>query len=34
MFVLATTSVASQIATGIQLVDVQFGGDTRLEAAT
>lgn len=31
MFVLATTSVAAQIATGIQLVDVRFGGDTRLE---
>lgn len=32
MFVLATTSVATQIATGVQLVDVRFGGDTRLEA--
>jgi outer membrane protein assembly factor BamA len=32
MFVLATTSVAAQIATGIRLVDVRFGGDTRLEA--
>jgi hypothetical protein len=32
MFVLATTSVAAQIATGIHLVDVRFSGDTRLEA--
>ena len=32
MFVLATTSVAGQPATGIHLVDVRFSGDTRLQA--
>lgn len=33
VFVLATTVVAGQIATGIHLVDVRFKGNTRLEAA-
>jgi outer membrane translocation and assembly module TamA len=32
MFALAGGSVHSQVATGIRLVDVQFTGDTRLEA--
>jgi len=31
MFVFGPMSVAAQIATGIQLVDVRFGGDTRLQ---